>query len=72
MNWDRIEVNWRQFKADAKRQWGKLSEAQLDGIAGKRLHLASRIREAYGFTKDETEKQLSDWQDRLKDRSLAK
>jgi uncharacterized protein YjbJ (UPF0337 family) len=72
MNWERIEVNWRQFKSDAKRQWGKLSEAQLDGIAGKRPHLASRIQEAYGFTKDETEKQLSDWQDRLKDRSLAR
>ena len=72
MNWDRIEVNWRQFKANAKRQWGKLSEAQLDGIAGKRAYLASRIQEAYGITKDETEKQIADWQERQKDMGFAK
>lgn len=72
MNWDRIEVNWRRFRASAKQQWDKLSEAQLQGIAGKRPHLASRIQEAYGLTKDEAEKQLSDWQERQKEMDFAK
>ena len=55
MNWDRIEGNWKQFKGNVKEKWGKLTDDQLDVIAGK-------IQESYGITKDETEKQLADWQ----------
>ena len=40
MNWDRIEGNWKQFKGNVKQQWGKLTDDQLDVIAGKRDHLA--------------------------------
>jgi uncharacterized protein YjbJ (UPF0337 family) len=62
MNWDRIEGNWKQFKGNVKEQWGKLTDDQLDVIAGKRDHLAGKIQETYGLSKDETEKQLSKWQ----------
>jgi uncharacterized protein YjbJ (UPF0337 family) len=67
MNWDRIEGNWKQFKGNAKQQWGKLTDDQLDVIAGKRDNLSGKIQEAYGITKDETEKQLTDWQKRMKE-----
>jgi uncharacterized protein YjbJ (UPF0337 family) len=72
MNWDRIEGNWKQFKGNAKEQWGKLSDDQLDVIAGKRDHLAGKIQETYGISKDETEKQLADWQKRMKELIRAK
>ena len=67
MNWDRIEGNWKQFKGNVKEQWGKLTDDQLDVIAGKRAKLVGRIQESYGITKDETEKQLDAWQKRMKD-----
>jgi uncharacterized protein YjbJ (UPF0337 family) len=67
MNWDRIEGNWKQFKGNVKQQWGKLTDDQLDVIAGKRDHLVGKIQESYGISKDETEKQLADWQKKLKD-----
>jgi uncharacterized protein YjbJ (UPF0337 family) len=67
MNWDRIEGNWKQFKGNAKTQWGKLTDDQLDVIAGKRDSLLGKIQETYGFSKDETEKQLTDWQKRMKE-----
>ncbi len=67
MNWDRIEGNWKQFKGNIKQQWGKLTDDQLDVIAGKREHLAGKIQETYGITKDEAEKQIAEWQDRQKD-----
>jgi uncharacterized protein YjbJ (UPF0337 family) len=67
MNWDRIEGNWKQFKGSALQQWGKLTDDQLDVIAGKRDLLLGRIQEAYGITKDETEKQLAAWQERMKE-----
>lgn len=63
MNWDRIEGNWVQLKGKAKQQWGKLTDDDLDVIAGKRDVLAGKIQECYGITKDEAEKQLDEWQD---------
>ena len=36
MNWDRIEGNWKQLKGSVKEQWGKLTDDQLDVIAGMR------------------------------------
>lgn len=62
MNWDRIEGNWKQMKGTAKLQWGKLTDDQLDKIAGKRDVLAGKIQETYGITKDEAEKQLATWE----------
>ena len=64
MNWDRIEKNWQRFKVDAKHRWDKLSEQQLDAIAGRRTVLAGRIQETYGMTREDTERQLADWQAR--------
>ena len=68
MDWDRIEGNWQQFKGDAKQQWGKLTDDQLVVIAGKRQHLSGKIQEVYGITKDVTEKQISEWHSRLKEK----
>ena len=62
MNWDRIEGNWKRFRGNAKQQWGKLTDDQLDVIAGKREHLAGKIQETYGITKGATETQISEWQ----------
>jgi uncharacterized protein YjbJ (UPF0337 family) len=72
MNWDRIEGNWKQFKGNAKQQWGKLTDDQLNVIAGKRDQLAGKIQEAYGITKEVTEKQISEWQSRQKEMDRPK
>ena len=67
MNWDRIEGNWKQFKGKAKEQWGKLTDDQLDVIAGKRDQLVGKVQESYGVGKDEAEKQVSAFADRYDD-----
>ena len=46
MNWDRVEGNWKQFKGNVKEKWGKLTDDQLDVIAGKRDQLSGK---PYGF-----------------------
>jgi len=58
MNWDRIEGNWKQMKGKAKVQWGKLTDDQLDVIAGKREQLVGRVQEQYGVHKEEAERQV--------------
>jgi uncharacterized protein YjbJ (UPF0337 family) len=67
VNWDRIEGNWKQFKGNALQQWGKLTNDQLDVIAGKRDLLLGRIQELYGISREEGERQLADWQTRLQE-----
>lgn len=67
MNWDRVEGNWKQFKGKVKEQWGKLTDDQLDVIAGKREQLAGRLQEVYGVSKDEAERQMADFEDRNQD-----
>ena len=67
MNWDHIEGNWKEFKGKAKDEWGKLTDDQLDGTAGKRDQLAVKIQETYGLTKDAVEKQIKAWQDWVRD-----
>jgi uncharacterized protein YjbJ (UPF0337 family) len=72
MNWDRIEKNWKHFKDNAKRHWVKLSDEQLDAIAGRRDRLAGKIQEVYGVSNEVAEKQLSAWQSAQKESSPFK
>jgi uncharacterized protein YjbJ (UPF0337 family) len=69
MNWDRIKGNWKQWKGQAKEQWGKITDDDLERIDGKRDQLAGKIQEAYGIGKEEAERQLKDWENRLDQRT---
>ncbi|MGB9151354.1 MAG: CsbD family protein [Burkholderiales bacterium] len=65
--WQIIESNWKQFKGNVKAQWSKLTDDQIDRIAGKRDLLSGKIQIAYGFTKEEAEVQIRGFVDRSTD-----
>jgi uncharacterized protein YjbJ (UPF0337 family) len=44
MNWDRIEGNWKEFKGEAKAQWAKLTDDDLNVIDGHREQLEAGCR----------------------------
>lgn len=67
MNWDIVEGNWKQFKGKVRSRWGKLTDDQLELIAGKRIELAGKIQESYGVTKDEAEIQIKIFEEQLKE-----
>ena len=56
--WDRIEGSWKQLTGKAKEQWGKLTDDDLNEIAGKRDQLAGKIQERYGYAKDKAEEEI--------------
>lgn len=62
MNWSSIESGWMDFKANAKQQWSKLTDQQINDTLGKREYLSSRVQEAYAVSKEDAERQISDWQ----------
>ena len=61
MNKDTTQGNWLQFKGKVKEQWGKLTDDDMDVIAGKRDQLLGKIQERHGVTQEEAERQLSAW-----------
>ena len=62
MNWDRVEGNWKQVKGKFKEKWGKLTDDDLDVIAGKRDQLVGQIQKSYGCAKDQAEREVSEWE----------
>ena len=45
MNWDRIEGNWKQLTGKAKEQWGKMTDDDINVIAGKREQLSGKLQD---------------------------
>lgn len=58
MNWDQIEGKWKQATGKMKTRWGKLTDDDLDVIAGKRDQLVGKIQERYGIAKEAAEEQV--------------
>ena len=58
MNRDIIEGNWKELKGTVKERWGKLTDDDLDKIAGKRDKLIGSLQKAYGYQKEDAEREL--------------
>ncbi|MEO6445284.1 MAG: CsbD family protein [Gemmatimonadaceae bacterium] len=61
MNQNTLEGNWTQLKGKVKEQWGKLTDDDLDVVAGKRDQLVGRLQERYGKAQDEVEREVDDF-----------
>jgi len=72
MNWDRIEGNWKQVKGKIKEQWGRLTDDDIDVIAGKRDQLVGKIQEQYGISREEAEKQVDLFRGAFRDDDFGK
>jgi uncharacterized protein YjbJ (UPF0337 family) len=65
MDWDRISANWAHWRDRVRERWSRLSELELTAIAGRREQLSARIQEVYGLSREETERQLKNWERNL-------
>ena len=61
MNWDQVKGQWTQMKGSVRKQWGKLTDDDLDVIGGERERLVGKIQERYGIAKEEAENQIANW-----------
>ena len=58
MNWDSVQGNWKELKGKVRSKWAKLTDDDLENIAGKKDVLLGRLQQRYGFKKDEAEREL--------------
>ncbi|WP_298267701.1 CsbD family protein [Gemmatimonas sp.] len=64
MNAQTIEGNWTQFKGKIREQWGKLTDDDVDIIAGKREQLIGKIKERYGKSTDVVSREIKEFEAR--------
>lgn len=62
MNWEYIEGNWTDIKSSLRLRWAKLTDEDIEGIAGQRDDLLAKLRNLYGFSADRAEAELRDWE----------
>jgi uncharacterized protein YjbJ (UPF0337 family) len=61
MNWDQVEGKWKQAGGKIKEKWGKLTDDDLQVIAGKRDQLIGKIQERYGIAKEDAARQVDEF-----------
>jgi uncharacterized protein YjbJ (UPF0337 family) len=61
MNLDQVEGKWKQYKGSFKEKWGKLTDSDLDVVAGKRDQLVGKVQERYGIAKEEAQKEVDEY-----------
>lgn len=61
MTWNEMEGKWKQIQSSAKERWGKLTDDDLDIIAGKREGLVGKLQERYGITREAAQQDADVW-----------
>lgn len=64
--WDKIAGSWTEFRGQVRTQWGKLTDDDLEQIKGNRDILAGRLQQRYGMAKEDINRQIDDWANKLK------
>ena len=61
MNQDVLKGKWNQLKGNVRKQWGKLTDDDVDQIKGDSEILLGRLQERYGRTKEDAQREIDDW-----------
>jgi uncharacterized protein YjbJ (UPF0337 family) len=61
MNREYLRGNWNELKGRVRRQWGKLTDDDLDMVKGDQEILIGKIQQHYGRSRDEAEREVREW-----------
>jgi uncharacterized protein YjbJ (UPF0337 family) len=61
MNRDTFKGQWMQLKGQLRRQWGKLTDDEVDQIQGNAEILIGKLQERYGYSREHAERELERW-----------
>jgi len=61
MDWDRLQEKWPQMRGQLRRRWGRLTEDDLDVIAGHREVFIGRVQERYSVDREEAQRRIEEW-----------
>jgi uncharacterized protein YjbJ (UPF0337 family) len=58
VNDDILQGNWKQLKGQVRNWWGKLTDDDVDQIAGNRDKLVGKLQERYGYSREQAEREI--------------
>ena len=58
MNSDIARGKWNQMLGQVKEKWGRLTDDDLNVIAGQKDQLVGKIQERYGYARKRAEKEV--------------
>jgi uncharacterized protein YjbJ (UPF0337 family) len=58
MNTDTFEGQWRQMRGEFRSWWGRLTDNDLEKIAGKKDRLVGMLQEKYGYTREAAQQEI--------------
>lgn len=64
MDWNQVKGGWKQFRGKVREQWGRLTDDDLDVIAGQRDQLVGTLQQRYGATREQIEQQVNEFERR--------
>ena len=67
MNTTSLKGMWNQIKGEAKIQWGRLTDDDLDQVEGSADKLMGKIQERYGYARDRAEREVNQFWSRYPD-----
>ena len=69
MNRDILKGKWMQMKGDMRKQWGKLTDNDMDQIQGDAEKFIGKLQERYGYGREQAEKEFNDYMNRQGDKT---
>lgn len=61
MNSDEFQGKWKQMKGSVRQQFGKLTDNDIEMIAGQHDKFIGKLQERYGYAREEAEKKAKEW-----------
>ncbi len=62
MNWDQVEGRWSEVRGKVRERWGKLTDDDLDVIAGKRDQLVGVLQRRYGNAREDLDREVKEFE----------
>jgi uncharacterized protein YjbJ (UPF0337 family) len=61
VNTDVLKGKWQQLKGEARIQWGRLTDDDMDQIQGNAEKLAGKLQERYGYAKEQAQREVDEF-----------
>ena len=70
MTWNQMQTRWPQMRGSLRHRWGRLTEDDLDVIAGDRDIFIGRVQERYSVPREEARQRVEEWMRTLEEQKV--
>jgi uncharacterized protein YjbJ (UPF0337 family) len=70
VTWDQVGQKWTQMRGSLRHRWGRLTEEDLDVIAGKKEIFIGRVQERYSISREEARQRIEEWLQPLQEQKV--